>query len=178
MEPSNPTAARLRTITATASTPSPAPTPTRLRATVELATRPAVDVLEGDNRDDIVDEDIYRASDINANDGGGNDDGGRDTDGNEDNNVGGGEDNNNQSGVIFDSAKARAGRERRLFASSRNTVDTAARLLRLEPGDRLYDVWTERVVTFVTDIRSISTAEGLSAQRVERRVAYLTPMLE
>ncbi|OAA57970.1 hypothetical protein SPI_06855 [Niveomyces insectorum RCEF 264] len=66
----------------------------RLSRRVEPATRPAVDAPEGDNRDDIVDEDIYRASDINANDGGSNDDGGRDTDGNEDNNVGGGEDNN------------------------------------------------------------------------------------
>ncbi|OAA58909.1 hypothetical protein SPI_06111 [Niveomyces insectorum RCEF 264] len=64
------------------------------RIQVEPATRPAVAALEGDNRDDIVDEDIYRASNINANDGDSNDDGGRDTDGNEDNDVGGREDNN------------------------------------------------------------------------------------
>ncbi|OAA64236.1 hypothetical protein SPI_02883 [Niveomyces insectorum RCEF 264] len=83
------------TVKAAASTPGPAPTLTRPRATVEPATRPAVDALEGDNRDDIVDEDIYRASNINANDGGSNDDGGRDADGNENNNVEGGEDNNN-----------------------------------------------------------------------------------
>ncbi|OAA63254.1 hypothetical protein SPI_03417 [Niveomyces insectorum RCEF 264] len=75
-------------VKATASTPSPAPASTRPRATASPSKRayPA--------EDDMVDEDIYRASDINANDGGSNDDSGRDADGNEDNNVGGGEDNN------------------------------------------------------------------------------------
>ncbi|OAA64566.1 hypothetical protein SPI_03213 [Niveomyces insectorum RCEF 264] len=34
----------------------------------------------------------------------------------------------------------RASRERRLLVSGRDTVDPAARLLRFEPGNRLYDI--------------------------------------
>ncbi|OAA58366.1 hypothetical protein SPI_06439 [Niveomyces insectorum RCEF 264] len=104
--PSSPTAARLRAIAGTPPTRTPPSIGSRDllyarvsgqnhgTARLKPATRPAVAAPEGDNRDDIVDEDIYRASDINANDGGSNDDSGRDADGNEDNDVGGGEDNN------------------------------------------------------------------------------------
>ncbi|OAA64235.1 hypothetical protein SPI_02882 [Niveomyces insectorum RCEF 264] len=92
IRPSSPTAARLRTITGTPPARTPPSIESRSSIRPGISIRNKITALlavshsarrrrEGDNRDDIVDEDIYRANNINANDGGGNDDGGRDTDG-------------------------------------------------------------------------------------------------
>ncbi|OAA62045.1 hypothetical protein SPI_04904 [Niveomyces insectorum RCEF 264] len=65
-------------------------------------------------------------------------------------------------------------RERRLQASGRVDIDPEEHQLRLEPGDRLLSLWEQRMAA-LSGRRPLSAEEGISALRVERRIAWLAP---